>query len=68
MSLKRKLEFDQFETSSTATSLCTEDELTAVKYIKTEQLLDRTSSDNIFYNNNTNNSPSNDHNERKSIL
>lgn len=62
MSLKRKCDFDQFDSSSVATSLCSGDESTTVKYIKTEQLLDRTSLNNIYYNNN---SPSGDHNERK---
>ncbi len=69
MSLKRKCDFDQFDSTSSATSLCPEDgstntsSITTTKYIKTEQLLHRTSSNNIFYNSN---SPSNDHNERKS--
>jgi hypothetical protein len=68
MSLKRKCDFDQFNSSSSATSLCTGDGSTTtppiatIKYIKTEQLLNRTSSNNSFYNSN---SPSNDHNERK---
>ncbi len=68
MSLKRKCDFDQFDSSSSAMSLCTGDgstttsSITTTKYIKTEQLLNRTSSNNTFYNSN---SPSNDHNERK---
>jgi hypothetical protein len=55
MSLKRKYSFD---TSSSTSSLCAGDgSMTTPKYIKTEQLLERTSSNNIFY---TNNSPSNE--------
>ncbi|CAF1344676.1 unnamed protein product [Adineta steineri] len=67
MSLKRKCNFDQFDSSTSTTSLCADDgsttnsSLTTAKYIKTEQLLERTSSNNIFYNNN--NTPLNDHNE-----
>ena len=59
MSLKRKCDFDQFDSSS-----CPEDASTptTTKYIKTEQLLNRTSPNHIFSNNN---SPTNDHNERK---
>jgi hypothetical protein len=69
MSLKRKCDFDQLDSSSSTTSLCAGDGSTAIssitptKYIKTEQLLNRTSSNNNnFYNSN---SPSNEHNERK---
>ncbi len=63
MSLKRKYSFDQFDTSSSISSLCAGDgsmttsSLPTPKYIKTEQLLERTSSNNIFY---TNNSPPNE--------
>jgi hypothetical protein len=66
MSLKRKCDFDQLNSSSAETSVCPGDgstntsSLTTTKFIKTEQLLHRTSSNNIFYNSN---SPSNDHNE-----
>lgn len=69
MSLKRKCDFDQLNSSSAETSVCPGDgstntsSLTTTKFIKTEQLLHRTSSNNIFYNSN---SPSNDHNECKS--
>ena len=71
MSLKRKCDFDQLDSSSAETSVCPGDGstntsssslTTTTKFIKTEQLLQRTSSNNIFYNSN---SPSNDHNERK---
>jgi hypothetical protein len=72
MSLKRKCDFDQLDSTSAETSVCPEDgstntsssslTTTTTKFIKTEQLLHRTSSNNIFYNSN---SPSNDHNERK---
>ncbi|CAF2305724.1 unnamed protein product [Rotaria sp. Silwood2] len=64
MSLKRKCDFDQFDTSLSTASLCTEDgstttsSITTTKYIKTEPLLHRVSSNNIFY---SHNSPSNDH-------
>ena len=59
MSLKRKCDFDQLDSSLPTTSLCTGDEsmttssITPTKYIKTEQLLNRTSSNNNFYNNNS---------------
>jgi hypothetical protein len=66
MSLKRKHDFDQFDSSSISTtgdaSTPTSPLTTTTIYIKTVQLLNRTSSNNIFLNNN---SPPNDHNERK---
>lgn len=70
MSLKRKCDFDPIEPSSSTTFACSEDEsielssIPNVKFIKTDQLLHRTSpSTNTFYHNN---SPTDDHNERKS--
>lgn len=68
MSLKRKYDFDQLDSSSTTTSLCTVDgsmttsSTTMAKFLKTEQLLNRLSSNNIH---NNHNSPSNNHNDRK---
>lgn len=68
MSLKRKCTFDQLDSSSSTTSLCTDNRsptaspLTTTKYIKTEQLLERTPSNHMLYNNN---SPSNENHERK---
>ena len=70
MSLKRKCAFGPIEPSSSATFVCPDDEsielssIPNAKFIKTEQLLHRTSpSNNTFYNNN---SPTDDnHNERK---
>ncbi|CAF0789869.1 unnamed protein product [Rotaria sp. Silwood1] len=69
MSLKRKCDFDQFDSSSSTASLCTGDGSTTAssittKYIKTEPLLHRVSSNNIFYNHN---SPFNDHNDHVNI-
>lgn len=65
MSLKRKCVFGPIEPSPSATFVCPDDEsIPNAKFIKTEQLLHRTSpSNNTFYNNN---SPTDDdHNERK---
>ncbi|CAF3544384.1 unnamed protein product [Rotaria sordida] len=70
MSVKRKYDFDQVDSSASTTSLCTGDgstttsSITTAKYIKTEPLLHRVSSNNIFYNHN---SPSNDHNDHVNI-
>lgn len=70
MSLKRKYEFDQVEKSAAATSTCPDDEsiesspsMPTTKFIKTDQLLHRTSpTNNSFYNNNFS---TDDHHERK---
>ncbi|CAF1035580.1 unnamed protein product [Adineta ricciae] len=66
MSLKRKCNFDQFDTSSSTPSICVDarssivSSPTPTKFVKTEQLLDRTSSNHIYSNSN---SPSDEHNE-----
>ena len=67
MSLKRKCDFDQIQTS-----ICPEDEsiessaptMPTTKFIKTDQLLHRTSPSNNSLH--SNNFSTNDHHERKS--
>ncbi|CAF4294385.1 unnamed protein product, partial [Rotaria magnacalcarata] len=71
MSLKRKCDFDQFDSSSSTTSLCAGDgpttmsSMTTAKHIKTEQLLNRLSSKTIV---NIHNSPSHDHNDKYNLI
>ncbi|CAF4712376.1 unnamed protein product, partial [Rotaria socialis] len=71
MSFKRKCDFDQFDSSSSTTSLCAGDgpttmsSMTTAKHIKTEQLLNRLSSKKIV---NIHNSPSHDHNDKYNLI